>query len=136
VQASTQSEVATEFYKLYCEKQIWSPKEKRLDELTEIIRGWYPDLAGDQTAIAFGDGCEVQIGQKPVEKTWTSMHAVYKAAGGLKPFLKLCSVTFKALSAAIGNAKAEALQSEAQTGKRRLVAVATQPAAVELPKAA
>ena len=133
---STQSEVATEFYLLYCEKQVWLPKKKRLDELTEIIRGWYPDLAADATAILKGTGCEVQIGQKPIEKSWKSMAAVYKAAGGLKPFLKLCSVTFKALSEVLGNAKAEELQTEAQTGQRRLKAVAVASQAIELPKAA
>jgi hypothetical protein len=136
VQDSTQAEVATEFYKLYCEKQIWAPKEKRFDELTEVIRSWYPDLAADQTAIAQGTGCEVQVGQKPVVKFWKSKAAVVKAAGGFKAFLLLCTITFDALSGAIGKAKAEALQSEAQTGKRRLVAVAVVPPTVELPKAA
>jgi hypothetical protein len=128
--------VATEFYRLYCEKEIWKPKEKRFDELTEIIRSWYPNLDALETAVVQGIGCEVQVGQKPIEKFWPSMSEVCKAAGGFRPFLRVCTVTLKALSGAIGKDKAESLQMEARTGKRRLVAVAVLSPAAEMKMAA
>jgi hypothetical protein len=128
-----QTALIDEFGELYRENQAWAPKEKRLEALRQIIRSWYPDLAADRTEVAYGTLYELQIGEKPIEKTWVSMAAVYKAAGGLKAFLKICTVTFKALSGVLGNPAAEALQIEERTGQRKLKAVAR---VIELPKAA
>lgn len=120
------------------ESQVWAPKQKRLEEIKETIRGWYPDelLAPDQWAYPEGSRYIVQVDPRPFEKSWNSMAAVIKAAGGMRNVLSICTVTFKALSGAIGNSKAEALQTEARTGKRRLKAIARMAPAVELPKAA
>ena len=131
-----QRAIVAEFGPLYNESQLWARKQRRLDGLRDVIRSWYPDLAADQATTAVGTGWEIQVGEKPIEKNWKSMAAVYKAAGGLKPFLKLCSVTFKALSALLGQSAAPALQIEARTGHRKIKAVAILPPAVELPKAA
>ena len=130
--------VVDEFCKLYALKQVWAPKAKRLDELTSQIRSWYPDLAPDATGVAAGTGCEVQIGECPVEKRWRSIHAVYKAVGGLKPFLSVCTVTFKAVADVLGNTRAEALQVSERGGSRRLKGVmhATPAIVLEMPKAA
>ena len=131
--------VIAEFGPLYNASKVWAPKEKRLTALSAEIRSWYPDLAADQTAIAEGLDFDVQVGAKKIEKTWKSIAAVSKAVGGWKAFMKICTVTFKALSGVIGQGPAEALQVESQTGYRKLVAVARIPASVEiveLPKAA
>jgi hypothetical protein len=68
-----------EFGKLYGEKQSWTPRERRMELLTETIRSWYQDLPAEQTAIAVGTDCEVQVGEKPVKKSWISIPAVCKA---------------------------------------------------------
>jgi hypothetical protein len=125
-----------EYGALYTESLRWAPKERRLEALKLIIRGWYPDLPADKTDLAIGTRYEIQVGERAVEKSWKSMRAVYKAVGGLKAFLAICTVTFKALSEAIGKAEAEALQQEAKTGNRKLVAVPYLAPAVELLKAA
>lgn len=126
-----------EFGRLYNESRAWAPRQKRLTELTKEICSWFPDLDADQSTVAAGAVFDVLVGKKAIEKSWTSMNDVYKAAGGLKPFLKICGVTYKALSEAIGEPAADALQNEDRTGSRRLVAVLRPlPPAVELPKAA
>ena len=129
-----------EFGGLSRERDAWTPKGKRMDALAIEIRSWYPDLAADQTALAVGTLYDVQVGEKSIEKTWKSIAAVCKAAGGWAKFQKLCTVTFKALSNVIGNGPAEALQTEARTGYRKLKAVARVapelPEVIELPKAA
>jgi hypothetical protein len=124
-----------EFGGLSRERDAWTPKGKRMDALAVEIRAWYPDLAADQTALAVGTLYEIQVGEKSIEKTWKSIAAVCKAAGGWPKFQKLCDVTFKALAGVLGNSAAEALQTEARTGNRRLKAVArVAPAVVELPE--
>jgi hypothetical protein len=97
--------------------------------------GWYADLPAEETALADGENYEIQVGERTIEKTWKSMYAVYRALG-LKPFLAVCTVTFKALSNAIGNTRAEALQMEERTGERRLTAIRKLQPAVELKQAA
>jgi len=125
-----------EFGRLYSEGQAWAPKEKRLDALKDIIRSWYPDLPADQALTIPAPHFDIQLSEKPIEKKWKSMAAVCKAVGGLKHFLTVCEVTFKALSEKIGNSAAEALQIEARTGKRKVKAVARLAPVIELPKAA
>lgn len=132
VEAEQRISVIDEFGELYRQSQLWAPKEKRLEILKEEIRGWYPDLPADQSTTAIGNLFEAQIGEKPVEKSWKSMQAVSKGAGGLKEFMKLCTVTFKALSEKIGEKPAAALQVEEQTGKRRVKAVPLSAAAIDL----
>jgi hypothetical protein len=114
-----------ELGRLQGEKQIWAPKEKRLAELTEQIRGWYADLAPDRTELAIGNDYEIQVGEQTIEKSWISMSAVSKAVGGIRRLaaVALKTLTFKALAGVIGNTAAEALQVEAQTGHRKLKAV-------------
>jgi hypothetical protein len=124
VLTNAQIAVIDEFGKLYGEKQNWTPRERRLEVLTETIRSWCPDLAADQTTVFAGTDCEIQVGEKPIEKYWISMPAVCKAAGGWKVFQKVCTVTFKAMAEVLGQSAAEALQTEARTVKRRLKAVA------------
>jgi hypothetical protein len=136
IKCAEEKALIDEYGALYMESQRWAPKEKRLEALKLIIRGWYPDLPADKTDLAIGTSYEIQVGERTVEKSWKSMRAVYKAAGGLKAFLTICTVTFKALSEAIGKDEAEALQREARTGNRKLVAVPYVAPAVELPKAA
>ena len=137
IPSAEQAVLIDEFGGLYREKQVWLAREKRFDALTETIRQWFPDLAADQTDLAVGYFYEVQVGEKPIEKTWKSMPAVYKAVGGWKAFQKLCTVTFKALSEVLGQPAAAALQVEERTGKRRLKAVALDgKRTIELPKAA
>jgi hypothetical protein len=139
VEQSDRQAIFDEFGELFEESKRWAAKAPRFEVVKDIIRDLYPDslLAPDATDKGVGLKYEVKIGQRPIQKTWTSMRTVYLAAGGLKAFLKICDVTFKALSDVLGNAKAEALQTEARTGKRKLTAVArVAPIAAELPKAA
>jgi len=135
---SIRSALIDEFGDLYAESKRWAAKEKRFEALKIIIREWYPDsdLPVDQATLAEGTRYEIQVGERTIEKTWKSLHAVYKAAGGLKPFLLLCDVTFKALSEKLGAGPAAGLQQEARTGNRKLTAVARSTEAVELPLAA
>jgi len=118
--------VYDEFHTLYQRKLARAPEEKRFEELTEIIRDWYEDLPADQSALAEGNHCVVQIPAKTIEKTWLSMKAIYAKIGPAK-FLAICSVTFKALSGLIGNDAAAELQVEARTGSRKLKSVALAP---------
>jgi hypothetical protein len=115
------------------EQAVWTPKEKQLNALSAEIQSWYPNLGANETAIASGARYDIQIGERAMEKTWASKQAVCKAAGGLKGLLKLCTVTYKALSGAIGNDAAAALQVETQTGHRKLKAVARIAATAEVP---
>jgi len=114
-----------EFGDLYMESQVWAPRQKRLDDLKETIRSWYPDELLHPTLWAYpeGDRFVIQIDPRPIEKSWKSMAKVCKAAGGLKGLLAICDVTFKALAGVLGNSAAEALQTEARTGKRKLKAI-------------
>jgi hypothetical protein len=99
-------------------------------------------LAANQTERVAGTGCELQVGQKEIEKSWVSMTAVYEAAGGREAFETIATVTFEALAGIVGNTAAEALQQETQTGHRKLkgVAIISVPCArvlpIELPIAA
>jgi hypothetical protein len=105
-----------EFYKLYNESRAWT--------LRIVILNRYPDLGADQTELAAGTGCEVQIGQQSIEKNWVSMTAVREAAGGPEAFEGIATVDFKALAGIIGNTAAAALQTEERTGYRKVTAVA------------
>lgn len=118
-----QTAVIDRFGWIYTKKQAFAPLAKELESLAIQIRGWFPDLAADQTALATGTQYEVQVGQKSIEKDWRSMAEVRKAAGGLAEFYELCTVTFKGLSGVVGETAAAALQTEERTGSRKLVAV-------------
>jgi hypothetical protein len=128
--------VIDRFGRLYLEKQAFGPKLKELETLAAVIRFWYSDLPADQTALAIGTQYEVQVGEKSIEKDWTSMPAVSEACGGLQAFYELCTVTFKALSGVVGDTAAAALQTEERTGSRTLKAVPILSDVLELPKAA
>ena len=123
-----------EYGPLYAAKQVWAPKQKRMDELAPVICAIFPNLAAGEAALAEGAEYDIQIGERAIVKDWTSKAAVSKAVGGAKVFLKLATATYKAVSGVIGNTAADALQTAAQTGNRRLKAVArVAPAVVELP---
>lgn len=132
---ANQIAVINEFGGLYSQSQAWAPKQKRLDALKDEIRSWYPNLAADATELASSNCYVIQIGAKSIEKSWASMADVYKAVGGLKAFLKLCTVTFKALAGVIGNTAAEAMQVEERSGSRSVKAIPAVPVVFELFKA-
>jgi hypothetical protein len=136
----------TQKYREFAELDIWRQSiQRRLsrhETLKDEINAWHADekvlAAGSETAVRVGT-YEIQIGAKGNQKRWVSMRKVYAAAGTLTSFLKIATVTFKALSEQIGTEKAEALQLEERTGSRRVKAVIVMPmpaAPAELPKAA
>lgn len=106
------------------ERKRWSRQEREFYRLCKEIQSWFPDLGADETALAEGYKFEVEIGVKSKERDWISIAAVSEAVGGWKILKKICTVTFKAVAGVIGNAAAEALQSETQTGHRKLTPVA------------
>lgn len=116
--------LVNECFRLTCELQADKPKEKRLKQVKDLIAGWYPELGPDQTAVAPGDGCEVQIGARSIEKEWANLQDVQKAVGGWNILRAICTVTFKAVAGKIGNERAAALQVERQSGHRKVEAVA------------
>jgi len=138
-EAAARKLIVDEFGILQAERARMAPHEKRYEFLTDEIRSWYPDLAADATAIAAGDIYAVHVQERKIEKSWRSITAVCKAVGGAKVFQSLAELTFKACAGVIGNTKAEALQTEARTGNRKLVASPIPlviEKAVELDKAA
>jgi hypothetical protein len=127
--------VVAEFGPLYNARKVWAPKEKRYKALCIEIQSWYPTLPAGETALATGMDYDVQVGEQATVKDWGSLSAVCKAVGGWQKLLKLCTVTFKAVSGVIGITAAAAMQVEAQTGYRKLTAVARVAPAANLPLA-
>jgi hypothetical protein len=143
VLTAEQRVIVDEFGDLDNERKAWARKEKRLKAVRATIQSWYPALAADKTELAVGTRYEVQIGERSVEKDWASLDAVQKALGGWRKLRAICQVTFDAVQDVLGKKAAESLQVEAQTGWRKLTAVAivSVPCArvlpdAELPKAA
>jgi hypothetical protein len=108
---------------LYARKQARAHEEKEFEALRKEIIDWYPTLGNDQTELAEGFEYQIQISEKSIVKRWLSMTALTRAVGGYHKLTAICIVTFKAVADLIGNAAAEELQGESQTGWRKLKAV-------------
>jgi hypothetical protein len=119
--------VLDEFHALYQKRRGRAPEEKRFEELTATIRGWYEHLAPHEGAVAYGTSCAIQIKPRSMKARWRSIAAVIKVIGIAK-YKAAATLTFDALAGLVGNTAAEALQVKDQTGTRKLESVATAPA--------
>ena len=99
-------------------RKEFAPYEKRYQALRAEIASWYEASPPDATYIEKGLRYTIEIGARATEST-INVKGAHKALGLVK-FLKACSITLKALRAALAPEEADKLVSTARTGSRSI----------------
>jgi len=131
-----------EFGALDAELEALKPKKERHEYLRKQILSWYEDEPVDQAFAPEGNLYVVAITERASERSYkpTAMRRLSKYLGGA--FYSLCSLTLKNFDANVPEGDRHRFVDQAQTGARRLKAIAKskKPSEVipirELPKAA
>lgn len=121
-QLDPKAAIVDEYGELDRQVQEFEPKRKRHEALKSQIKSWYDDHPAEAEATAEGRLFRVQISARENESVIAKARA-YKELGKER-FLKVCSLTIKALKEALGEAGASALITKAPTGSRKLKVVA------------
>lgn len=117
-----------EFGELSRQRDLMKPVEKRLKELAETFQACLADHPPEAPISITGKLYVLQVGPRSEETKIVSMRKVYKALGVIR-FLKLCSITLKAVKENLP-ALYESLVVTEATGPRRIKAVAKAASAV------
>lgn len=118
----TREQLIDEFGELDRLVNDFKPKAKRHEALKEIIRGWYCDQAAEQEFEPEGRLYRLQVSACENRSTVSPLK-VYKDLG-VKKLLQICEITLKAIKEAVGESAAAKYVTYAQTGSRKITAVA------------
>jgi hypothetical protein len=113
-----------EYGELDRQVQQFKPTSDRHEKLKSLIKSWYAESGPEPIGVIHGQRYELQVGAKETVRSWVSLPKVVKAVGGSKAFLEICTVAIAAVENVIGKSRTAALLDEAQTGTRRIKAVA------------
>ena len=103
------------------------PAIARHRELSQILQSWYSDAPADQPDTARGRIYILQISPRDNHTSFKDLRKVYRVLGVSK-FLKLCSITLKAVKEAVPAEVYEGLTETHRTGMRTLKTVPRAPA--------
>lgn len=102
------------------------PVIARYKELGSMLQSWYVDTPADQSVTAQGRLYSLQISPRDNQTTIKDIRKVYRVLGVAK-FLKLCSITLKAVKENVDAGVYEGLVETHRTGFRTLKTVLRAP---------
>lgn len=120
--------VIDEYCKLDAQVKAFAPTKSRHEKLRETILAWHPDLSGVQAKTLSGDQYELLIGMAQEQRRIGNMRKVFRKLGATV-FLDHCTMTLKALTAALGEAEAAKYLESGYTGPRKLTPIPREKAA-------
>ena len=95
----------------------------RRNELREIILGWYVDGGQDEVFRPQGNQFTAEVSACAIERTITNMPGLFRRLGQ-KMFLELCKFSLAKLDEYIAPVEQSPFVTSAQTGPRRVKAIA------------
>ena len=122
----TKADVVDEYGELDRLIQAHKVIADRHELLKKTIKSWFDDHPADQPAVANGRQYTLQISARQVERTLAPAR-VWKLVGRDK-FLSICQIAIGKLEELVGKGEVAKLAVEAQTGSRRIKAIAAAPA--------
>ncbi len=130
------TDLIDEFGALDSELEALKPKKDRHEFLRKQILSWYENEPADQAFAPEGESYVIAITERANERSYkpTAMRRLSKYLGGA--FYSLCSLTLKNFDANVPEGERHRFVEEAQTGARKVKAIAKTKKVVELPKAA
>lgn len=120
---SERTAIIDKFGELDRKVREFKPFADQHEKLKKQIQAWYDGEPADSSHVAEGASYSVQISARGNERTITNILKVYRLLG-LQIFLDHCSIPLKHIDKLIDPGKHALFLTEAQTGTRRLIAVA------------
>lgn len=111
--------VVDEYGRLDAELKAVKPKEARHEQLRETIQSWYESADPEQSFTVDGSRYTVELSARANERKIKSIQALYKRFG-IREFLKLVTVSLKALEERLTVAEMSAFVTQDRTGRRGL----------------
>jgi hypothetical protein len=115
--------IVDEFGQLEVKLDAMKKLVDRRNELRDVILGWYENSDRDRIIRAEGKMFDVEVSACAIERTITNMPALFRRLGQ-KMFLELCKFSLAKLDEYIAPVEQSPFVTSAQTGPRRVKAIA------------
>ena len=118
--AIARKQIVDEYGRLDADVAPHRGKLRRLEELGKVIRAWHISADAEKSVSSSGDQFEVVLSARGMQTAIVDMASVYDALGH-ECFLKLATVTIKALEENLDAASIVAMTAKERTGYRSVV---------------